>query len=87
MLKDLQKLTEKIVAYLREITKSFLDQRLALEPISASELLSKMNEDDIVIIDVRPKDEFLKGHIPGAISIPLAELNERLMNYQRIKKL
>lgn len=85
--KTLQNLTEKIVADMREITKSFLDQRLALEPISASELLSKMNEDDIVIIDVRPKDEFRKGHIPGAVSIPLAELNEKINDLPKDKEI
>ena len=49
-----------------------------LEPISVSELLSKIHNDDIVVIDVRPKEEFLNGHIPGAVSIPLAELNDKI---------
>jgi ArsR family transcriptional regulator len=57
-----------------------MDQRLVLEPISASELFSKIHDEDIVVIDVRPKEEFLNGHIPGAVSIPLAELNDKIKN-------
>lgn len=76
--KNLQNLAEKTVAELREIAKSFMDQRLMLEPISASELFSKIHDDDIIVIDVRPKEEFLNGHIPGAVSIPLAELNNKI---------
>ncbi|MBI5730363.1 MAG: metalloregulator ArsR/SmtB family transcription factor, partial [Ignavibacteriales bacterium] len=59
--KNIQNLAEKTVAELRDIAKSFLDQRSALEPISASELLSKIHDEDIVVIDVRPKEEFLNG--------------------------
>lgn len=76
--KNIQNLAEKTVAELRDIAKSFLDQRSALEPISASELLSKIHDEDIVVIDVRPKEEFLNGHIPGAVSIPLSELNDKI---------
>jgi len=76
--KNLQNLAEKTVAELRDIAKSFMDQRLVLEPISASELHLKIHDDDIIVIDVRPKEEFLNGHIPGAVSIPLAELNEKI---------
>ncbi len=76
--KNLQNLAEKTVAELRDIAKSFMDQRLVLEPISASELHLKIHNEDIIVIDVRPKEEFLNGHIPGAVSIPLAELNEKI---------
>jgi rhodanese-related sulfurtransferase/predicted transcriptional regulator len=76
--KNLQNLAEKTVAELRDIAKSFMDERLALESISASELHLKIHDDDIIVIDVRPKEEFLNGHIPGAVSIPLAELNEKI---------
>lgn len=76
--KNLQNLAEKTVAELRDIAKSFMDQRVVLEPISASELHLKIHDDDIIVIDVRPKEEFLNGHIPGAVSIPLAELNEKI---------
>ena len=76
--KNLQNLAEKTVAELRDIAKSFMDQRLVIEPISASELLSKIHDADIVVIDVRPKEEFLNGHILGAVSIPLAELNDKI---------
>ena len=37
-----------------------------------------MREGDITVIDVRPEEEYLAGHIPGALSIPVAQLKRRL---------
>lgn len=42
------------------------------------ELLRKAKSGEIVVIDVRPEVEYLAGHLPFAVSIPLGELNERL---------
>lgn len=48
------------------------------EQVSREELLSRVEQGDAVIVDVRPGSEFAAGHIPGAVSIPLDELAERL---------
>jgi rhodanese-related sulfurtransferase len=42
--------------------------------ISADELLEKLNQPDALIIDVRSQADFRRGHIPGAISLPLEEV-------------
>ena len=65
-----------------------LELRLALEQMSAApdllspesleSLLAKARSGDIVVIDVRPADEFAHGHLPGAVNIPLGELQHRL---------
>jgi rhodanese-related sulfurtransferase/DNA-binding HxlR family transcriptional regulator len=49
-----------------------------VEAISRDELLKRLRRNDVVLIDVRPAEEFNAGHIDGAISIPLDELPERL---------
>jgi rhodanese-related sulfurtransferase/DNA-binding HxlR family transcriptional regulator len=49
-----------------------------VEAISRDELLKRLRHNDIVLIDVRPAEEFDAGHIDGALSIPLDELRERL---------
>ena len=49
-----------------------------VEAISRDELLARLRTGDVVLIDVRPSEEFDAGHIGGAVSIPLDELDERL---------
>jgi rhodanese-related sulfurtransferase/predicted transcriptional regulator len=49
-----------------------------VEGIDRDELLKRMRRRDVVVVDVRPSEEFEAGHIPGARSIPIDELKERL---------
>jgi rhodanese-related sulfurtransferase len=49
-----------------------------VEAISRDDLLTRLRTNDVVLIDVRPAEEFNAGHIEGALSIPLDELPERL---------
>jgi rhodanese-related sulfurtransferase/predicted transcriptional regulator len=49
-----------------------------VEAIDSDELLARMRRRDVVLVDVRPRDEFDAGHIDGAHSIPLDELEQHL---------
>jgi rhodanese-related sulfurtransferase/predicted transcriptional regulator len=49
-----------------------------VEGIDADELVARMRRRDVVLVDVRPRDEFAAGHIEGARSIPLDELEQHL---------
>ena len=49
-----------------------------LEPISREELLKRVKQGEVVVLDVRPHEEYLAGHIEGAVSVPLDELERRL---------
>jgi rhodanese-related sulfurtransferase len=49
-----------------------------VEEIARDDLLAHAHAGDVVILDVRPGEEYAAGHIPGAISIPLDQLGERL---------
>jgi rhodanese-related sulfurtransferase len=42
------------------------------------DLMSKLRDGLVTLLDVRPKDEFAVGHLPGAFNIPIAELERRL---------
>ncbi|MFG1173932.1 ArsR/SmtB family transcription factor [Erwiniaceae bacterium CAU 1747] len=55
-----------------------LNQRESLESISREELLERLQAGDVTLLDVRPQDEYLAGHLPGAINIPAEQLDERL---------
>jgi len=54
-----------------------------VEAIGREELVERMNRGDVVVLDVRPGEEFHAGHIEGARSIPLDELEERLAELPR----
>jgi rhodanese-related sulfurtransferase len=49
-----------------------------VEAIGREELIERMTRGDVVLVDVRPTEEFEAGHIDGAQSIPIAELRQRL---------
>lgn len=66
------------LADVREVIRQKLDNEDELEPIEHAELNERMARGEIVLLDVRPEEEFLAGHIPGAFSIPLTELEQRL---------
>ena len=76
--KGLQSLAENRVAEIREVLRDFLGERNAMNAMSKKELWSRIQSNDVIVLDVRPADEFKSGHIPGAISIPLSELKKRL---------
>lgn len=65
-------------AQIRELVADRRDQPDRLEAISREELLLRMREGGVTLLDVRPQDEFASGHLPGAINIPIEELERRL---------
>jgi ArsR family transcriptional regulator len=50
----------------------------SLEPISANELLQRVQDNRVTVLDVRPTEEFSSGHLPGAVNIPMHEVEQRL---------
>jgi rhodanese-related sulfurtransferase/DNA-binding transcriptional ArsR family regulator len=71
-------LAESRLAEIRDITMTLLKNRDALEAIPAEELLRRVRGGEVTVLDVRPVEEYCAGHIPGAISAPLSELNARI---------
>jgi rhodanese-related sulfurtransferase/predicted transcriptional regulator len=49
-----------------------------VDTIGREELVERLSRGDVVLVDVRPREEYAAGHIEGARSIPLAELERRL---------
>lgn len=71
-------LAEARLPEVREVTRDYFDKRGALEPVATDELLRRVRAGDVTVLDVRPVEEYVAGHIPGAISIPIGELKPRL---------
>lgn len=74
---DLRRLAESRLIEIRHVTRQYLEERGALEPIDDTELVRRVRAGEVTLIDVRPREEYVAGHLPGAISIPLADLGKR----------
>ena len=62
------------VAEVNQFADEYLGERDGVEHVSATELQERLARGDVVVLDVRPGAEYRAGHIPGARSVPLAEL-------------
>jgi len=69
---------ERNVAEIGRVVTDYFRARDALEPVSRDDLVARLREDRVTVLDVRPEDEFALGHLPGAVNIPFAELERRL---------
>jgi rhodanese-related sulfurtransferase/predicted transcriptional regulator len=78
---------EARLAEIDRLTQTFLTDRAQLEAVDANTLLRRLDEGDVVVIDVRPEQEFRAGHIPAARSIPIAELETRLDEVPRDREI
>lgn len=62
-----------------KLIRDFYNSRHQLEPVSMPELKRKLEKDEVIVLDVRPQDEYNLGHIQRAISIPIDELSARMV--------
>lgn len=69
---------ETQLAEIDRVVQTFLQDRMQLQPIGAHELYQRLYDDQILLLDVRPAEEYAAGHLPHARSLPIAELEERL---------
>ena len=74
----LRELASDRLAEVDRVTRDYLEARGALEAVGGKELLRRVKNGEVTILDVRPVEEYRAGHIPGAISIPVNELKNRL---------
>jgi ArsR family transcriptional regulator len=69
---------ERHSAEVERVVRGYFDRRDDMEPVSREELNARISEGLVTVIDVRPADEFALGHLPGALNVPLGQLEERL---------
>jgi len=69
---------ERNLAEVDRLINSYLTVKDELEPVPAHELLQRSREGLVTVLDVRPAEEYLAGHLPGAINVPLEELERHL---------
>ena len=78
LLGALRRYAEHSRAEVRGIVSAYFNRLDSLEPVSRETLLTRLDDGSTLLLDVRPEDEFALGHLPGALNIPLADLERRL---------
>lgn len=83
MLSAMSRVGEAYVAEVERIVRLYFASKDELEPIPARELLDRARKGLVTVLDVRPPEEFAAGHVPGAINIPVHELEKRIKELPR----
>lgn len=83
LLGALQEVAQHNVAEVGKIIATYLASKDSLEPVSVPQLMERMKLSLVTVIDVRPPEEFAAGHLPGAINVPISELEKRVRELPR----
>ena len=78
LLGALRTVAQRHVAEVERLVNTYLGVKDSLEPVPRTELLARVRHGLVTVLDVRPPKEYAAGHVPGAVNIPLAELEQRL---------
>ena len=74
LLACLEGMAGELYADLRETARRYYEDHQALEAIDAADLKQRLEAREVVLIDVRPAEEYAAGHIQGAVNVPLDQL-------------
>lgn len=78
LLAMLRRVSERQLSEVNQLVNSFLTVKDELEPLQREELMERVRQGLVTVIDVRPEEEFAAGHLPGAINVPPDELEQRI---------
>jgi rhodanese-related sulfurtransferase/DNA-binding transcriptional ArsR family regulator len=74
----LRRLGEHRLAEVQQIARAFVEKRGAFEAVDKRRLIERVRAGEVTLLDVRPVEEYRAAHIPGAISLPLRDLESHL---------
>jgi rhodanese-related sulfurtransferase len=77
---------EAHIAEIERIVRLYFLAKDDFEPIAATELLDRARKGLVTVLDVRPPEEFVSGHVPGALNIPVEQLTRRLRELPKGKE-
>jgi rhodanese-related sulfurtransferase len=78
---------ETRLAEIERVVAAYLKDRATLESVTVQELERRLAAGRVLVIDVRPVEEYAAGHIPKALSIPVPELKRRLAELPRTREI
>jgi rhodanese-related sulfurtransferase len=79
----LRQLATARLAEIELVTREYFERRGALETVGSDELVRRVRGGEVTVLDVRPAEEYRAGHIPGARSVPISELQDRLQELSK----
>ena len=82
----LRRTAEQHLAEVDRVVDDFFGDRGGFEPVTPDELSRRMTNGEVMVLDVRPEQEYAAGHIAGARSLPVADLSARLAELPREKE-
>ncbi len=86
LLELLRRVAEHRIAEIEKLVGTYLGTKDDLEPIAAKELLGRARKGLVTVLDVRPAEEYRAGHLPGAVNIPLSDLEGQLGKLPKSKE-
>ena len=86
LLSALREVSEHRVAEVERLLRTWLAHRDEMEAVPAHEVLERARKGLVVVLDVRPSEEYAAGHLPGAVNIPIHELEKRLKELPKRKE-
>ena len=87
LFRGVQAIAEEQIAEVNQLLRRYHEARDELEPITANELIGRMKGNEVLLIDVRPLDEFRSAHIAGAIPLPIRDLEKRIEELPKDKEI
>lgn len=83
----LRVLAESRLFEIEQVRREFLQARGGMEPVDRKSLVNRVRSGAVTLLDVRPEVEYRAGHVPGAMSVPLADLERRLAELPRDREI
>ncbi|HZN78386.1 MAG TPA: metalloregulator ArsR/SmtB family transcription factor [Mycobacterium sp.] len=77
---------EQHLAEVDRVVGDFFGDRDGFEPVTPDELTRRMTNGEVVVLDVRPEQEYAAGHIAGARSMPVGDISKRIGELPRDKE-
>ena len=78
LLEAVRDVAKRHLAEVNQLVETYLTVKDNLEAVPASELLERVRRGLVTVVDVRPPEEYAAGHLPGAVNVPLNELEQHL---------
>jgi rhodanese-related sulfurtransferase len=86
--RSLQSVARERVAEVDRLARAYTGELNGIEMVTKEELAKRIRRrDDLLVLDVRPPEEYAAGHVPGAVSVPVAELKRRLKELPKNKEI
>lgn len=86
--RSLQSVAKERVAEVDRLARAYTGDLKGIELLTKEELSKRLRrKDDLLVLDVRPAEEYAAGHVPGAVSLPVTELRRRLKELPKNKEI